>query len=432
VINAKRAAYGIAAAAMGGGLVIPALSASAATQYHDTSVLAGSLTSHAITGSAGARDVAPTPPATTSTQVKVSGLTGSGGQTRPLVYSIKSGGDIDGVRLAASTDNPIGISGGNVTLTATGTPRSTSGTDADGTVVLDATDPAGDVAVVSVPVVVGTNSVQLPAGAGATGGAVTDEVALTGAANSNGSIVFTTSPAGGRVTESHLPQGLASGNPLKPGDAAPGNYPGVNVKATDRAGAVATGSLSITVNAQQVSIPPGHGQPTSPGHGQPTSPGHGRPTNPGHGQPTSPGHGQPTPSSGHNSNHGYVVNPYSNKCLDATDTFGRARTTELQLWSCGAASGEDQIFTYTDHSLRYDARNGNNRYCVSEPDHGDRALLLAPCDNEATQYVTYDRGLYKYRDGRVLDDKSFGKSDGNPVLVFAFNGGANQRWTLPK
>jgi hypothetical protein len=157
------------------------------------------------------------------------------------------------------------------------------------------------------------------------------------------------------------------------------------------------------------------------------------PTPPGHGQPTPPGHGHPTtPPSAHNGSHGYVVNTYSGKCLDARNTFGRARTTELQLWSCGAARGEDQIFSYTDHSLRYDARNGNDRYCVSEPRTGDRALLLAPCDNEAAQYVTYDHGLYKYRDGRVLDDASFGTSDGNPVLVFAFNGGANQRWTLPK
>jgi hypothetical protein len=69
---------------------------------------------------------------------------------------------------------------------------------------------------------------------------------------------------------------------------------------------------------------------------------------------------------------------------------------------------------------------------VSEPRTGDRAMLLAPCDNEAAQYVTYDHGLYKYRDGRVLDDASFGTSDGNPVLTFAFNGGANQRWSLPK
>ena len=155
------------------------------------------------------------------------------------------------------------------------------------------------------------------------------------------------------------------------------------------------------------------------------------PTPPGHGHPTPPGHGQPTPPSGPSS-HGYVVNTYSGKCLDARNTFGRARTTELQLWSCGANRGEDQIFTYSDHSLRYDARNGNDRYCVSEPRHGDRAMLIAPCDNAATQYVTFDHGRYKYRDGRVLDDASFGQSDGNPVLVFAYNGGANQRWSLPK
>jgi hypothetical protein len=163
----------------------------------------------------------------------------------------------------------------------------------------------------------------------------------------------------------------------------------------------------------------------------PTPPGHGQPTPPGHGHPTPPGHGQPTPPSG-SSNHGYVVNSYSGKCLDARNADGRARTTELQQWTCGADRGQDQMFTYTNHSLRYDARNGDDRYCVSEPRAGDRAMLIAPCQNAAAQYVTFDHGRYKYRDGRVLDDKSFGRGNGNPVLVFADNGGANQRWSLPK
>ena len=148
--------------------------------------------------------------------------------------------------------------------------------------------------------------------------------------------------------------------------------------------------------------------------------------------PTPPGHGQPTPPGHGHSNRGYVVSSSSGKCLDVRNTFGRSRTTQLQLWSCGAAHNEDQIFTYTDHSLRFDARDGNDRSCVSEPRTGDRAMLIAPCDNAATQYVTYDHGRYKFRDGRVLDDKSFGQRDGNPVLVFAYNGGANQRWSLPK
>ena len=394
MINAKKAAYGIAAAAMGGGLIIPAVSASAATQYHDTSVQVGTFSSHAITGTADARNGAGV--------VKVSGsnavpFEGVGGTTTPLVFTLKSGAIIDGVRLSLSTDGSA-VVGGNTTISASGTPTST-GASEDGTVVLDATDSDGDVAVVTVPVVVGANTVQVQNSGATNGGATTDTVALTGATddNHNGSIVFTTSPANARVTERNLPRGLDSGNPLKPGTAVPGTYSGVTVKATDRAGAVATGSLSIKVNGRRVSTPP------TP----------------------------PTPPSGHGS-HGYVVNTYSGKCLDAKDTFGVAKTTELQQWSCGAAGGEDQSFTYIDHSLRYDARNGNDRYCVSEPAYGDQAMLIAPCDNARSQYVTYDHGLYKYRDGRVLDDKSFSKADGNPVLVFAYNGGANQRWSLPK
>jgi hypothetical protein len=382
---------------MGGGLIIPALSASAATQYNDTSVQVGTFTSHGITGTANARNVI-TGTATTANAVKVSGaaapntLEGVGGTTTPLVYTLKSRAIIDGVTLSLSTDGSA-ASGGNTVIAASGTPTST-GASEDGTVVLDATDPDGDVAVVTVPVVVGPNTVQLQNSAAANGGATTDTVALTGATddNHNGSVVFTTSPANARVTESNLPRGLHSGNPLKPGHAVPGRYNGVNVKATDRMGAVATGSLSIRVNARRVSTPP----------------------------------------SGSSHGTGYVVNTYSGKCLDAKDTFGVAKTTELQQWTCGAANGEDQHFSYTDHSLRYDAKNGNDRYCVSEPASGNQAMLVTPCNNARAQYVTYDNGLYKYRDGRVLDDKSFGKGDGNPVLVFAYNGGANQLWSLPK
>ena len=200
------------------------------------------------------------------------------------------------------------------------------------------------------------------------------------------------------------------------GDQTPGT--------TDTITAIQYGGEGVAPEVTSHPTPPGHGQPTPPGHGHPTPPGHGHPTPPGHGQPTPPGHGH--------SNRGYVVSSSSGKCLDVRNTFGRSRTTQLQLWSCGAAHSEDQIFTYTDHSLRFDARDGNDRSCVSEPRTGDRAMLIAPCDNAATQYVTYDHGLYKFRDGRVLDDKSFGQRDGNPVLVFAYNGGANQRWSLPK
>ena len=190
------------------------------------------------------------------------------------------------------------------------------------------------------------------------------------------------------------------------GDQTPGT--------TDTLSGMQYDGKTLTAYTAPTGGKPGKGG--KPGGGQP-----GKGGNPGKG-------GQPGSQRGS----GYVVNAYSGKCLDAANVFGEARTTTLQIWSCGAARGVDQHFTYTGHTLRYDARNGNDRYCVSEPRRGDRAMLLAPCDNAASQYVTYDHGLYKYRDGRVLDDRSFGTNDGNPVLVYAFNGGKNQLWSLPK
>src|ERR1700761_3764308 len=177
VINAKKAAYGIAAAAMGGGLIIPAVSASAATQYHDTSVQVGTFSSHAITGTADARNGAGV--------VKVSGsnavpFEGVGGTTTPLVFTLKSGAIIDGVRLSLSTDGSA-VVGGNTTISASGTPTST-GASEDGTVVLDATDSDGDVAVVTVPVVVGANTVQVQKSGATNGGGAKYTTGLGGGA----------------------------------------------------------------------------------------------------------------------------------------------------------------------------------------------------------------------------------------------------------
>jgi hypothetical protein len=246
-----------AAAALASAGLAAAAPAGAAT-YHDTSVQVHHFSSTKVSGAADARNV-------NGNEVKVSGalvntLEGVGGTTTPLVYTLASSPFIDGVHLALSTDGSA-AAGGNVVIAGTGNPFSTSGTMEFGTVKLFATDSDGNRAVVSVPVQVGHSSVQLPAAnANATdGGAATDTVALSTPTDDNtiGGIDFTTLPPGATVTESNLPHDLVSGNPLRKGDAAPGSYSGIGVKATDSAGAVANGTLSVKVNATKSAAPGG-------------------------------------------------------------------------------------------------------------------------------------------------------------------------------
>ena len=58
-------------------------------------------------------------------------------------------------------------------------------------------------------------------------------------------------------SQSNLPAGLVSGNPLVPGSAIPGTYGGVRYKATDPLGSTFSGTFALIVNGHVV-VPPGN------------------------------------------------------------------------------------------------------------------------------------------------------------------------------
>ena len=80
--------------------------------------------------------------------------------------------------------------------------------------------------------------------------------------NSTGAVEFSAdvTPAGCPVTfsESNLPPGLVSGNPLVPGTAIPGTYPGVRYTATDPLGSTFTGGKFDLAVFGHVVVPPGN------------------------------------------------------------------------------------------------------------------------------------------------------------------------------
>src|SRR5579862_3632674 len=153
-----------------------------------------------------------------------------------------------GVTWTSHTTLPTGVTLASGTLSYMGTPQA-----GPITLVLDATDSAGDARALVLPVNMGTNAI-------ATDGAFST-VALSSLADTNvsGTVTFSAASTATNDTltfaESQLPTGLTSGNPTLTyvnGTAAPGTYSGVQVSVTDTDGAVLKGSFSLTVNANTV------------------------------------------------------------------------------------------------------------------------------------------------------------------------------------
>ena len=122
-------------------------------------------------------------------------------------------------------------------------------------IVADATDKNGNAEALEIPISLKPNFIALQ-------GFTTTLVSLSGLADSNvsGDVKFSanSSESGDAITfaESNLPTGLSSGNPTLAylgGTAAPGNYTGAVVTATDSDGAVLKGTFDLTVDANAVS-----------------------------------------------------------------------------------------------------------------------------------------------------------------------------------
>jgi len=189
-------------------------------------------------------------------------------QDTALIATAVSPGTFGGANLKATNGTKvITLTGTNVTWSLHGTPP--SGVSLSGgtisytgnaatsapNIVADATDSAGNAEALVIPVALGNASIQT------NGTVVTVSLSALADSNVSGTVKFSaTSSAGSTDTvnfaETNLPSGLSSGNPVLTfvgGTAAPGNYTGVVVTATDADGAVLHGTFTLTVEANSVS-----------------------------------------------------------------------------------------------------------------------------------------------------------------------------------
>jgi len=189
-------------------------------------------------------------------------------QDTALIGSPVSDSTFGGSGIGAADDNGvIKLLGSGVTwslhgyvpvgVTLSGNTISFSGpiVQAPNPIVADATDKHGNAEALEIPISLLPHYILLQ-------GAAFTLVSLSGlrGSNASGDVKFsaTSSETGDTITfaESNLPAGLTSGSPaLSPvgGTAAPGNYSGVVVTATDADGAALTGTFDLTVEANAAS-----------------------------------------------------------------------------------------------------------------------------------------------------------------------------------
>jgi hypothetical protein len=170
---------------------------------------------------------------------------------------------------AANGTNVIDLSGTNVTWSLHGTvPAGVSLTGGStiacssctatpsAEIVADATDGSGNAEALELDVVITASTIQLSSPSTAPVKVTVTDLVDTN--NSDGTVSFSATSSESNsitVTESNLPTGLTSGNPLtySGGTAAPNTYTGVKATATDSDGAVLNGTFTLTVAANTVS-----------------------------------------------------------------------------------------------------------------------------------------------------------------------------------
>lgn len=290
---------------------------------------------------------------------------------------------------APSGVNPTSSDSGTIiTFVVTGSPT--------GAITLSDVDHDGAVAVLTIPV----NS-------GVLGGLIVDKITDLDFTAVNSPYVGGQFTASGTHTvtysASNLPAGLVNGvnltagGSLTPvdGSAVPGTYDDVTVTATDVAGATATKTFDLTVDANTVRNV--------------------------------------------QSAAGAISNENSAKCLDNSN-YNWVGGNPLQQWTCGAAGGVDQSFQLATvngqtvlEALDYSHATDTTAWCVTT-DGFAKPLVIEVCSGDTDQVVSRHGSFYEFPGtGYVMDVKGASKSNGAPVIGYPkkSTGTANQMWSLP-
>ncbi len=127
---------------------------------------------------------------------------------------------------------------------------------------------------------------------------------------------------------------------------------------------------------------------------------------------------------------------HSASCLDNRD-FTWVGGNPQQIWTCGAAGGQDQNFRLAIYNnaevLQAVAPPAVSDFpwCVTAPGaHGP--LTIQACSGTGGQVVKKEGPYYVFTaTGSVMDLRAYSTASGNAVIAYPQNGGKNQQWSLP-
>ena len=127
---------------------------------------------------------------------------------------------------------------------------------------------------------------------------------------------------------------------------------------------------------------------------------------------------------------------HSGSCLDNSN-FTWANGNPEQIWTCGAAGGEDQNFrlaTFNGSEVLQSVapvRVSDAPWCVTAPS-GIGRLTIEACTGTGGQVVKKEGPYYVFTSvAEVMDLRAFSTANGNAVNAHPQNGGKNQKWSLP-
>ncbi len=117
------------------------------------------------------------------------------------------------------------------------------------------------------------------------------------------------------------------------------------------------------------------------------------------------------------------------KCLDV-EGGSTADGTPVVLWECN--SGENQRWELEASGLHFQIRGIGDKCLRPNPSSGDSQLSIGPCDgNDRWQpgvgFPNSSAWIHT-GDGQCMDVEGSNTANGTPVILFACNGNANQRW----
>jgi Ricin-type beta-trefoil lectin domain len=127
---------------------------------------------------------------------------------------------------------------------------------------------------------------------------------------------------------------------------------------------------------------------------------------------------------------------YSASCLDNSN-FTWANGNPQQIWKCGAAGGEDQLFRLAVFNGVEVLQNvapatiSTYPWCITAPASTGR-LTIQVCSGASGQSIKKEGPYYVFTaTGSVMDLRASSTTNGNAVIAYPQNGGRNQRWSLP-